>query len=101
MSVELIHYAGEKLGIGIANMLNLLNPEAVILGGGIARAGDLVLGAVRETIRGLSLPASICNTEIRTTGLNELGIAVGGATLALEAALEDPSLFPVTSRGAA
>ena len=39
MSVELIRYAGDKLGVGIANMLNLLNPEMVILGGGIARAG--------------------------------------------------------------
>jgi predicted NBD/HSP70 family sugar kinase len=100
ISVELIHYAGVKLGVGIANLLNLLNPQMVILGGGIARAGDLLLGAVRETIVGLSLPASIRNAEIRTTGLNEWGIAVGAATLALEAALQKPSLFPAESRGA-
>jgi len=100
VSVELIHYAAGKLGVGIANLLNLLNPEMVILGGGIARAGDLLLDAVRDTIVGLSLPASICNAEIRTTGLNEWGIAVGAATLALEAALEEPSLFPAQARGA-
>jgi len=98
MSVELIEYAGEKLGIGIANMLNLLNPKMVVLGGGIARAGDLVLDPVRETIRGLSLPASISNTEILTTGLNEWGIAVGAATLVLQAALETPALFATESR---
>ena len=97
-SVELMRYAGDKLGVGIANMLNLLNPEMVVLGGGIARAGDLVLDAVHKTIRGLSLPASISNTEIRTTGLNEWGIAVGAATLVLEGALETPSLFPTQSR---
>ena len=34
----------------------------MVLGGGIARAGDLVLETVRETIHGLSLPASISNT---------------------------------------
>jgi predicted NBD/HSP70 family sugar kinase len=82
-------------------MLNLLNPEMVVLGGGIARAGDLLLNAVRETIVNLSLPASIRNAEIRTTGLNEWGIAVGAATLALEAALTRPNLFPADSRGAA
>jgi predicted NBD/HSP70 family sugar kinase len=101
VSKDLIYYAGEKLAVGIANMLNLLNPEMVVLGGGIARAGDLLLNAVRETIVNLSLPASIRNAEIRTTGLNEWGIAVGAATLALEAALARPRLFPAESRGAA
>ena len=98
--VDLIHYAGDKLGVGIANMLNLLNPKMVIIGGGIARAGDLLLDSVRETIAGLSLPASISNAEIKTAGLNEWGIAVGAATLALEAALKTPSLFQVESTGA-
>jgi len=100
MSVELMHYAGEKLGVGVANMLNLLNPKTVVLGGGIARAGDLVLDAVHRTIRGLSLSASISNSEIRTTGLNEWGIAVGAATLVLQVALETPALFPTELREA-
>jgi len=100
MSAELIREAGDKLGIGVANMLNLLNPKTVIIGGGIARAGDLLLDGVRRTIRGLSLPASISNAEIRTTGLNEWGIAVGAATLVLQSALETPALFPTEAREA-
>lgn len=100
ISVEVVRHAGDRLGIGIANMLNLLNPQMVVLGGGIARAGDLLLDAVRKTIVGLSLPASISNAEIRATGLNEWGIAVGAATLALENALTRPSLFPMQSIGA-
>ena len=99
-SVELIQYAGNKLGVGIVNMLNLLNPKTVVIGGGIARAGDLIIDAVCQTIRGLSLPASISSTEIRTTSLNEWGIALGAATLTLEAALQTPSLFPAEARGA-
>ncbi len=99
-SVELIRYAGHKLGVGIANMLNLLNPKTVVIGGGIARASDLIIDAVCQTIRGLSLPASISSTEIRTTSLNEWGIALGAATLTLEAALQTPSLFPAEARGA-
>ena len=100
ISRRAIRYAGDKLGVGIANMLNLFNPEMVVIGGGIARAGDLLLDAVCGTIRALSLPASIRNVEIRTTGLNEWGIAVGSATLVLEAALRTPSLFPAYARGA-
>jgi len=100
ISSKSIRYAGGKLGVGIANMLNLINPEMVIVGGGIARAGDLLIDAVRDTIRGLSLPRSIRNAEIRTTGLNEWGIAVGASTFVLEAALRTPSLFPSYARGA-
>jgi len=48
---------------------------------------------VRATIGGLSLPESILNTQIRATGLNEWGIAVGAATLVLQAALDRPTLF--------
>lgn len=98
MSVESIQYAGDKLGVGIANMLNLLNPKTVVLGGGITGASDLLLDAVRRTIHGLSLPASILNAEIRTTELNEWGIALGAATLVLEGALESPALFLTESR---
>jgi predicted NBD/HSP70 family sugar kinase len=97
MSVESIQYAGDKLGVGIANMLNLLNPKTVVLGGGITGASDLLLDAVRRTIHALSLPASILNAEIRTTELNEWGIALGAATLVLEGALESPALFPTQS----
>ena len=93
VSIELIRYAGDKLGVGIANMLNLLNPKMVVLGGGIARAGDLLLDGVRSTIRGLSLPESIRDTLIQTTELNEWGIAVGAATLMLQAALDQPTLY--------
>ena len=98
MSVALIQYAGERLGIGIANMLNLLNPKTVVLGGGITRASELLLEAVRRTIRGLSLPASISHADIRTTGLSEWGIAVGAATLVLQVALDKPALFPNQAR---
>ncbi|MGB5193823.1 MAG: ROK family transcriptional regulator [Polyangiales bacterium] len=100
LSADLIREAGDKLGVGIANMLNLLNPRTVIIGGGISRAGDLLLDSVRRTIRGLSLPASISNAEIRATTLNEWGIAVGAATLVLQSALETPALFPTEAREA-
>ncbi|MFW2389137.1 MAG: ROK family transcriptional regulator, partial [Polyangiales bacterium] len=72
--IEVLQYTGRKLAIGISNLLNLLNPKTVVVGGGIARAGDLIMEPLRETILGLSLPRSILDTEIRPTGLNEWGI---------------------------
>ena len=100
-AVELIRYTGRRLGIGVANLLNLLNPDTVVLGGGITRAGDLLVGAVRETVAQMSLAESISHADIRVSGLDEWGIAVGAATLVLESALHAPAQFTGASGGAA
>lgn len=98
-AVELIRYTGQRLGIGVANMLNLLNPGTVILGGGITRAGDLLLDAVRQTVEKMSLAESISHVDIRASALNEWGITVGAATLILESALRAPVQFASASQG--
>jgi len=98
-SVELIRYTGRRLGVGVANMLNLLNPDTVVLGGGITRAGDLLVGALREMLEKTSLAESITHADIRVSALDEWGIAVGAATLVLESALRTPAQFATASRG--
>jgi glucokinase len=45
----LIRLVGERLGIGIANAINVFDPELVVIGGGVAAAGELLLGPARET----------------------------------------------------
>ena len=42
---------GEYIGIGLTSVINLLNPEKVIIGGGVAEAGDLLLDPIRKTIK--------------------------------------------------
>ena len=98
-AVELIRYTGQRLGIGVANMLNLLNPETVVLAGGITRTGDLLVNAVRATVAKMSLAESISHADIRVSALDEWGIAVGAATLVLESALQAPAQFAAASRG--
>jgi glucokinase len=41
---------GHRLGAGIASLVNVFNPELVIIGGGFADAGELILGPARETL---------------------------------------------------
>ena len=43
----------ERLGRGVANIASILNPDLILLGGGIANAGATVLGPIRETVRRL------------------------------------------------
>ncbi|WP_341841602.1 ROK family transcriptional regulator [Chitinophaga caseinilytica] len=55
LAIELIAEIGEKLGRGIAILINILNPEVVILGGALASTGDYILLPIRSAINKFSL----------------------------------------------
>ncbi|MBU3143844.1 ROK family protein [Clostridium sp. CF012] len=58
LAIEVMHQTGEILGFGLANVINLFNPETIIVGGGMSYAGDRLLTTVRETIKSHSLKIS-------------------------------------------
>jgi predicted NBD/HSP70 family sugar kinase len=94
LALQVTREAAEHLGIAVAEMLNLLNPSLVVLGGGLARLGELLVEPLRETVRGRTLVTSVAATEIRTSDLGPRTVAIGAATRVLEAALANPSLLP-------
>ena len=47
---QAIERAAEYLGIGVANLVTILHPEVVVLGGGVSGLGEMILGPVRRTI---------------------------------------------------
>lgn len=94
LACQVVREAGEKLGVAVAGMLNLLNPALVIVGGGLARLGDLLLEPIRRTVRSRSLVASVAASEIVASALGAQDVAVGAATLVLQAALADLRRFP-------
>ena len=53
---ELLEKVGFNLGIGIANFVTIFNPEVVVLGGGFARAGDLLFEPARRVVAERTLP---------------------------------------------
>jgi predicted NBD/HSP70 family sugar kinase len=91
---KVVAEAAENLGIAVAGMLNLMNPAAVIIGGGLARVGDRLLDPLRETVLTHTLESSLAAAEIMASELGPRSVAIGAATLVLDAALEDPGLFP-------
>lgn len=94
VGLEVVQEAAAALGIAVAGMLNILNPEMVVFGGGLARVGDLLLDPLRDVIRERTLVSSLAATELRVSELGPRATAIGAATLVLEAALSDPRLFP-------
>jgi glucokinase len=76
--------AGRYLGIGLSLAINLLNPEIILLGGGVMEAGDFLLSPAREEAAKRSFKASFrcCRVERATLG-NKAGF-IGAALWARE-----------------
>jgi len=94
LALQVTQEAAAHLGRAVAGLLNIMNPSLVIVGGVLARLGDLLLDPLRETVKSRTLVSSVAAAEIRSGDLGDLGIAVGASTLVLKAALADSRLFP-------
>lgn len=55
MAIETMMETGEFLGYGLVNVINLFNPEIIIIGGGIAAAGDRLLQPARQVVESHAL----------------------------------------------
>jgi glucokinase len=77
------------LGAGVANVVNLFNPELVVLGGGVTAAGNLLLEPVARSAR-TALPPAANAVEIVLAALGSNVGIVGAAAVALEAAGHRP-----------
>ncbi len=88
VALEAIQVVGERLGVGIANVVNIFNPEVVVIGGGVIAAGELLLAPAREVMmrRALSPAKDVVRIEPAAFGA-EAGM-IGAAVLAREELLE-------------
>lgn len=74
---------GEYIGYGLTSVVNLLNPEKIIIGGGVADAGDILLNPIRETIKKRAMSVAASAVEIVPAQLgNSAGVI--GASLLIE-----------------
>ena len=83
IATEIIENAGANLGIRIAYLVNLFNPEVVVIGGGIEQAGELLLGPVRKSVRSLAFEEPANTVKIVPSRLGDSAVALGAAALVL------------------
>jgi len=84
LALDLFRRVGRYLGIGLANLINTLNPRKIILGGGVTNAADLFLEETRRTIheRAMDTPANAVSIVITNQG--EYASAIGAVTIVLD-----------------
>ena len=82
VAARVIEVWGERLGIGVANAINTFDPNEVVIGGGAASAGDLLLEPARRTALGYVVPGLGRNTTIRLARHGGKAGVLGAALLA-------------------
>jgi predicted NBD/HSP70 family sugar kinase len=85
---RVIRDAAHRLGIALANVCNLLNPECVVLGGTLSKAGDLVLGPLRAATHGHTVPLAPGVVDVLVGRWQERAEVHGALALVLRGATE-------------
>ena len=80
---KVIEGAAEYIGIGIANLVNILSPEVVVLGGGVIEAlADEMMSVIVETAQDYAMPGTMKGVEIIASKLGDNAGITGAAVLA-------------------
>ena len=86
----------EILGLGLSNLVNLVNPERIVLGGWAGlRLAESHLDAITEATRRLSLARPAAQFDLVPSRIGRDGIAIGAALLAVERLVETPLTTPL------
>jgi glucokinase len=85
-AADVVALMGTYLGVGIANVVNILNPEVVVIGGGVVAAGDLLLDPARQVVAERALAPSRDQVRIVPTHFGDASGMMGAAILAMDLA---------------
>ncbi len=88
----MIERTGKYIGAAVASVINLLNIERIILGGGVMEAGELILNAIIREAGRRSFQPCFEATQIATAALGTDAVAIGAAMLARDAALQEETM---------
>jgi glucokinase len=83
--MEIINKTGEYLGIGVANLINVINPDTVVIGGGVSNMGELLLAPLRRATELRAIKAAFERVRIVEAGLGPEAGLVGAVCVALGA----------------
>jgi predicted NBD/HSP70 family sugar kinase len=83
-ALEILLRSGRLVGETLAALVNFFNPSLIVIGGGVARASDEYLAAIREVIYARSLPLATRSLAIHPSSLGGLAGVKGAAAMVLD-----------------
>ncbi len=83
LAIDILEKAGERLGIRIAFLVNLLNPGVVVIGGGIDQAGPPLIDSIKKMVKTCCFEEMAEAVKIIPARLGEDSVAIGSASLVI------------------
>jgi glucokinase len=83
---DVLAEVGRRLGYGLVSVVNVFNPDVIVLGGGALAAGELLLGPAREVVNARALPPMRDHVDILPAHFGDEAGMLGAALLAFDRA---------------
>lgn len=83
LALDVLSQAAWYLGVGMVNLVNIFNPEMIVIGGGVAKLGELLLKPARQVVVEKAFPISAQAVRIVTAQLGDEAGVHGAAAFAL------------------
>jgi len=93
VALTALHEVGVDLGVGISNLINIFNPELVIMGGALSQASPWLINAIYEALRNRVLPPLLEKVSVIPSSLGLDSCVMGAIALVLDDVVREP-LFP-------
>jgi glucokinase-like ROK family protein len=90
-ATEALTETGSLMGLGVASLVSIFNPEMVVLGGPLSVAGDYLLPSIRESVDSTVLPEIAEQVQILLSAFGADASVMGAVALVVEAILANPS----------
>ena len=84
LAVEIIEKAGVALGKKVAFLVNLLNPQVVVIGGGIEKAGQFIMEPLKKTVKDWAFDECTRTLKIISAQLAENAVPLGAASIVIQ-----------------
>ncbi|ASN04153.1 ROK family transcriptional regulator [Virgibacillus necropolis] len=81
--IKILQDSGIIIGVGLTNLIHLINPEKIVLGGGVLNSAEFILPAIKQTIDQRALTPGAKRTEVSVTKLGENATLLGAISLLL------------------
>ncbi|MBQ7286328.1 MAG: ROK family protein, partial [Candidatus Gastranaerophilales bacterium] len=81
VSIQIFKQMGKIIGTGLSSVINLLNPEKIIIGGGVADAGEILLDPIRKAIIDRAMPIQANAVQIVPAQLANTAGVIGASLL--------------------
>jgi glucokinase-like ROK family protein len=83
--------AGTAIGSGCAGLVNIFNPEKIVLGGPVSIAGDYLLPAIKQNMNERSMPENVVQTEVGLSAFGSDASLIGAAAIVIDDILTNPT----------